>query len=189
MQASLLPPNATGFEKALEVSGAQYNHLPIDIKKLWNPDECPEAFLPWLAWSLSVDFWDEKWPPQIKRGVIKKSIEVHEIKGTPKSIKIMLEAAEYGEVNIVEGRYRAKADGTYKADGVKTAGNINAWAQSVFIFTQAISNRMATNFLQLFNSTAPAHSELHEIRFHRTLKADGEIKANGEYKAGAFINA
>jgi len=75
--SSLLPQNATPYEKALEDVCSNIGTLPVEIKKLWNHDECPEPFLPWLAWSLSVDFWDDLWPPEIKRNVIKTSFDVH----------------------------------------------------------------------------------------------------------------
>jgi phage tail P2-like protein len=187
--SDLLPPNATEYEKAVATVCSEANDLPIDIKKLWNPDECPENFLPWLAWALSVDFWDDLWPPEIKRNVIKASFDVHKIKGTPKSIKMLLEAAGYGEANIVEGRVKTKLDGTYKLDGIKTCGDQSTWADNVIIFNQAISNRMAEQFTRLFAAVAPARSRLHELRYHRTLKCDGEIKLNGNYKLGAFANA
>ncbi|RDH41661.1 phage tail protein I [Zooshikella ganghwensis] len=66
--------------------------IPARPDIIWKPDLCPESVLPWLAWSLSVDEWDENWTTEIKRQVIKSSIETHLIKGTRKSIRLVLDA-------------------------------------------------------------------------------------------------
>jgi phage tail P2-like protein len=34
---------------------------------LWNPQTCPLAALPWLAWTLSIDKWDTDWTEERKR--------------------------------------------------------------------------------------------------------------------------
>ncbi|MGI0120076.1 phage tail protein I [Zooshikella sp. RANM57] len=92
---SLLPSNAKPFERALESSCARVSVIPARPDIIWNPDECPEPVLPWLAWALSVDEWDEYWTSDIKRQVIKSSIETHLIKGTRKSIRLVLDALGY----------------------------------------------------------------------------------------------
>lgn len=66
--------------------------LDEPIGKLWNVDTCPEALLPWLAWSFSVEVWDHAWPVETKRAVIRKSILVHRWKGTRRSVEEALEA-------------------------------------------------------------------------------------------------
>ncbi|WP_051311696.1 phage tail protein I [Zooshikella ganghwensis] len=92
---SLLPSNASPFERALEGSCARVSVIPARPDIIWKPDVCPELLLPWLAWALSVDEWDENWTSDIKRQVIKSSIETHLIKGTRKSIRLVLDALGY----------------------------------------------------------------------------------------------
>lgn len=89
--ASLLPPNASPLELALEAATARLGHVPVTIGDLWNPVKCPLAFLPWLAWAVSVDIWDEAWPEATKRAVVANSIRVHRRKGTRASIALSLE--------------------------------------------------------------------------------------------------
>ena len=80
---SLLPPNATQLERDIEaVIAARFNALDTDYRKLWNPDDCPVDFLPWLAWAFSVDVWDPDWPEHTKREAIKASYGIHQRKGT-----------------------------------------------------------------------------------------------------------
>lgn len=81
-QPSLLPPNATSLERALEKATLRLDSLPVPLHDLWNPSTCPASLLPWLAWANSVDQWDAGWTEQERRDVIKASLYVHKRKGT-----------------------------------------------------------------------------------------------------------
>lgn len=67
-----------------------------------NSQTCPDIFLPWLAWSVSVDVWDETWTVDIRRNVIKSSFEVHKKKGTLGALKDALAAFTYADISIEE---------------------------------------------------------------------------------------
>jgi phage tail P2-like protein len=88
---SLQPSNATPVELALEHAVALITEIPNPIDTLWDPWKCPVAFLPWVAWQYSVDYWRPEWPEQIKRQVIDAAYEVHRIKGTLPAIKRAIE--------------------------------------------------------------------------------------------------
>ena len=92
MTSVLLPINATDFEKNLTDTVSSIGNLSVEIDQLWNPHECPEKFLPWLAWALSVDNWNSDWPVEIKRAQIADSIEIHRRKGTVLAVKLAMEA-------------------------------------------------------------------------------------------------
>ncbi len=81
---TLLPPNnRTALEIALEqAQGCGINNMPVPLRDLWRVDSCPAELLPWLAWTLSVDVWDDEWNEQQKRNVIRASVEIHKHKGT-----------------------------------------------------------------------------------------------------------
>ncbi|MDD5175752.1 MAG: phage tail protein I [Sterolibacterium sp.] len=83
---SLLPPNATFLERAVEQSSG-ITTLPVPIGDLWNPATCPLASLPWLAWALSVDEWDQTWPEATQRAVVAAAIEIHRRKGTVGAVR------------------------------------------------------------------------------------------------------
>ena len=74
MNKSLLPPSASDFMRRAEAGTQRITDIPVDLRKLWNPDECPVALLPYLAWALSVDRWDKNWSEQTKRQVIKSAL-------------------------------------------------------------------------------------------------------------------
>ncbi len=78
----LLPNNATVIEKAFAASLAQINDIDIPIGTLWDPDKCPIALLPWLAWTVSVDSWDTNWSEADKRQAVKDAIPLARHKGT-----------------------------------------------------------------------------------------------------------
>ncbi|NOU49532.1 phage tail protein I [Pseudoalteromonas sp. JBTF-M23] len=91
---SLLAPNASKFEQAHERATYFDDVKPIPdyVAKHWHPDTCPEKLLPWLAWSLSVDDWDEQWPVEAKRALIKNSVAIHKHKGTVGAVKRALKS-------------------------------------------------------------------------------------------------
>ena len=97
---SVLPPHSTYLERALEIASfwVVCNSEIIDI---WSPTSAPEQFLPWLAWSVSVDEWDENWPVEIKRDVILASHKIHRIKGTRGAVQKALDAMGF-EAEITE---------------------------------------------------------------------------------------
>ena len=85
--------NHTGLERKLEqVAGEQIEALPLLIRALHNPDTCPVALLPWLAWAMSVDHWSDTWSEQKKRDVCKNSAMVHRYKGTIGAVTDALKA-------------------------------------------------------------------------------------------------
>jgi len=84
---SLLPPNATAAEKAIEAAAADRLDIATPLRDLWDPDTCPAELLPWLAWSLSIDAWSPTWPEAVKRSVVKNAIAIQRRKGTAKSVR------------------------------------------------------------------------------------------------------
>jgi phage tail P2-like protein len=99
---SLLPPNATSLLKDLESSFGGSFDLPTLNRYVLNPDLAPVNILPWLAWALSVDDWDDGWSEAVRRNVIKASIEVHRKKGTIGALKKALEAFNYENITVEE---------------------------------------------------------------------------------------
>lgn len=100
-RASLLPPNATPAETALEAATARLDDIDVPLRPLWNPATCPVNLLPWLAWSLSVDTWRPEWPEYIKRARLAAAIKIQRYKGTVKSVRDVVESFG-GAVEIVE---------------------------------------------------------------------------------------
>ncbi len=90
MRRSLLPPNATPLERALEAGTAQLGTVEVPIAPLWDPATARIEDLPFLAWTLSVDSWDADWPEATKRDAVARSIALHRVKGTRMSVEAVL---------------------------------------------------------------------------------------------------
>lgn len=86
-ERSLLPTNYPRYGRAVDETGARLADVPVPIGDMWNPWRTPEAVLPFLAWALSVDVWDEEWETAKKRSVVANSLWLHMHKGTLGGIK------------------------------------------------------------------------------------------------------
>ncbi len=102
LNQSLLPPNASALLKDLEVTSANCFNLPTLNRYVVNPNLATNHILPWLAWALSVDDWSDNWSEEIRRNVIKASINVHKKKGTIGALKAALEAFNYRNIQVAE---------------------------------------------------------------------------------------
>ena len=89
MTTSLLPPNATGLERALE-AGVRAGSVTTPVDVIDVPEICPANLLPWLAWGLSVDSWDGDWSEADKRDAVASSLAFHRLKGTRLSVETVL---------------------------------------------------------------------------------------------------
>ncbi|MBC6416262.1 MAG: phage tail protein I, partial [Rhodospirillales bacterium] len=89
---SILKPNATAGERAIEQAIRKVRPDLGPIPRLMDPRTCPEALLPWLAWAFSVDVWEPHWPEAQRRAAVAASIDLHRVKGTPGSVRRALGA-------------------------------------------------------------------------------------------------
>jgi hypothetical protein len=85
---SLLPPNSTGFERAIE----EVSHLAVDpsgIKTMDNPATIPVPLLPWLAWAEDARYWRNDFSIEEKRALTAGSWNLHRRAGTLWAFKTM----------------------------------------------------------------------------------------------------
>lgn len=101
MTESILPPNASGAERAIEAAILRAGSVPTPLRSVKRPAVCPPAFLPWLAWEWSVDGWNNDWTVEQRRAAIAAAYGVHKIKGTVGAIKRALSAIGY-RTRVVE---------------------------------------------------------------------------------------
>lgn len=91
MGRHLLPPNRTKLEAALADAMALETD-PALLATLWDADDCPVPFLPYLAWALSVEGWDSAITEAQQRELIRKAVPTHAKKGTPSGVLEALRA-------------------------------------------------------------------------------------------------
>jgi phage tail P2-like protein len=88
---SLLPSSSSALERELAALSARLDEIdPAVISTIWDAWRIPAALLPWLAWALSVDLWDDAWSEITKRQACAESPAYHRIKGTRKAVETAL---------------------------------------------------------------------------------------------------
>jgi len=185
MTASLLPPNRTPLEAALEQVMSD-GLDPSAIATLWDPETCPAAFLPWLAWAYSVDNWSEEWGIDAQRRVIAESLLLHKQKGTPAAIRRLMEAVGYGEVEIVEGISPNTYNGAHTHNGAITHGDTYGWAYYSVKVQKLMTSAQGDLIRAMLANVAPARCHLWAIDFSAAaLTYNGVATYNGTYDHGA----
>jgi len=109
VSSRLLPPNATAAERALAETVGRVSDIPVPVGDSWDPQTCPAALLPWLAWALSVDLWGASWSDAIKRQVIAEMMTLHRHRGTPWAVERAL---------IITGAPNARVSEWFEYGGV-----------------------------------------------------------------------
>lgn len=90
--SSMLPPAATPLMRAIEaVIADRYAALPTPHEDMQNPWACPAQFLPWLAWSRRVPFWNDTWSEDRKRQAIASSFDLNRLRGFVPGVLLGLE--------------------------------------------------------------------------------------------------
>ena len=98
---SLLPANSRPLERELATLTARIETIPAPFEQIWDADNCPAEYLPFLAFAWSVDEWNDAWSVETQRSVIRNSIWVHQRKGTLGAVKRALSAMNY-ETSVIE---------------------------------------------------------------------------------------
>lgn len=187
MNNYLLPTGSSKLEKQLSNTFSVISEIPVPIRLLWNAEHCPVKLLPWLAWSLSVDDWDDAWCEQKKRSAILKSIYVHKYKGTCESINQIVEQRDLGKVLIDEGGAKKHNGRIQLRNSFHKRGNLSNWAEYQLIFlTDKITKRDAEQLLIDIQQYAPVRCFLRGIVKKRNLMLhNGYITTrNSEFKRG-----
>lgn len=119
---SLLPPSATDTERRVAEARSGLSALSVPLRDTWNPKTCHVSLLPYLAWSRSVDRWDESWPEAVKRQVVIDAFFIHRRKGTISAIRRVVEPFGF-LIRVVEWWQTSEAPGTFRLDiGVQEQG-------------------------------------------------------------------
>ncbi len=158
MTVSLLPPNATALERAIEGPSGRVDALPVPVDTVWSPETCPAALLPWLAWAFSVDTWNPAWSEKIKRQVIAQSFDVHRVKGTLGAVKRALAALDLDAVTISEWFDYAGDPYTFRLD--------------VELSTRGVSEGEEAGILAAVDAAKNVRSHLDRLRVWLTVRGE-----------------
>lgn len=185
--SDLMPPNSTAVERAFDsVAALRITNVRAPLRDLWNPASCPQHLLPWLAWALSVDEWDETWSQSQMRDVIAASVGVHRRKGTPGAVKRALVSAGYGDAELIESWGNTLYDGTSPRDGTVLRDGGGHWAEYRVRMARPITVSQSERIRALLATVAPARCHLDRIDFTEAQSLrDGTVPRNGTQTYGA----
>ncbi|PRC90976.1 phage tail protein I [Solimicrobium silvestre] len=166
MTRSLLPPNTSPLERALEQSTARLGAVPFRLRDNWNPQTCPITLLPWLAWAVGVEEWDSTWPEQLQRDVVASTRAIRQQKGTPAAVKRALSAVGHPNAELIE---RSNSE----------------WATFKVILTRPVSHVQAQLIRQRIENVKRVCCHLTALDFtSNPIKHNGTIKRDGTYSRG-----
>ncbi|MEM1077458.1 MAG: phage tail protein I [Pseudomonadota bacterium] len=117
---TLLPENRSALEVTLERATGGVGRIDPVFAWLWDPDRIPASLLSYLAWALSVDVWDSRWPEPIKREAIRNAIAIHRIKGTRKAVELAVQSVG-GRAQITEWWEDGSAPHTFTVTALAAA--------------------------------------------------------------------
>lgn len=161
----LLPTGSSALEVAAASVAAEIARVPVDLNTLWDPQRCPAVLLPWLAWALSVDRWDETWPETTKRSVIASSFFVHQHKGTIGALRRVVEPLGF-LIEVKEWWQLDEAPGTFRL--------------VVGVLENGITDEMYQELERVIEDAKPASRHLNGLAI--SLSASGNLfVANGYY--------
>jgi phage tail P2-like protein len=171
IKPSLLPPNATTLERALETVTARTLDIPVPVRDLWDPDACPESLLPWLAWAYAVNVWDTNWSLSQKRAVVKNALYIHRHRGTLGAIERALSSLGY-EIKVTEWFSANDEPYTFKI--------------SVAVGASGISDSVYRTIEKLINDAKNIRSHLKALSVN--LVAKGEMVYGGALVSGEITS-
>ncbi|EJC0271617.1 phage tail protein I [Salmonella enterica] len=122
MSKDLLPTGSTQLERAASEATVIIGGIRVPLRTLWNPQQCPLPLLSYLAWTFSVDRWDDNWSEATKRQVIADSYRIHKLKGTIAALRHTVEPFGYS-IRVIEWWQNGEQPGTFRLEiGIQEHG-------------------------------------------------------------------
>lgn len=179
-----LPNSSTALEKALATVAYDFSNTPT-LLSIWNADTCPLNLLPYLAWALSVDEWDNTWSEGRKRSAIKAAREIHRHKGTPGGVLAALAALGQPDAEIIERVHCIKRDGTAKRSGIHKRLGQQGWPYFRVVLKNPVTIDQAYLMKRTLDTVKRKSIWLTAIDFSQAaIRRNGTVKRDGSYTRG-----
>lgn len=186
LEITLLPPSSTPLERAVDRSAAaRLSALPAVVASLWHAATCPAPLLPYLAWALSVDEWDEEWGTDRKRAVIAESRPIHQQKGTPAALRRALTAIGQPDAVIVERGDYVFRNAAIVRDGSRHRAGQGGWATYRIFLSRPATIAQGLQIKRLMASVQRNCITLTGIDYRQSAhQRNGAIARNGAWARG-----
>ncbi len=156
---TLLPANATPFERSLAATFERIQSIPVPIRAVKDPQACPLAILPWLAWERQVAEWDAGWTEVQKRTVVASSYDLHRHAATRWAVVTSISQLGFAVQHQCWFEY---GDTAHRFRLVVTLGPGQAW-----------TNDNDASLVRLALRAKGAHDRLAAVNVARILPAGG----------------
>ncbi|MBK0000231.1 phage tail protein I [Erwinia sp. S38] len=184
---SLVPPGSALLEQRAAQVCSRIGDLNVPLRYLWNPDNCPAQFLPYLAWAFSVDRWDEGWTETAKRQAVKDSFWLHRRKGTRAAVRRVIEYMnftpsflEWFEIGDEPGTFRLEVDVNSVGLTPKTLDELNRLIDEVKPVSRHLAQmNIATKSGGLIHTAAAMYCGDIVTVYAQGYKPDDSIRYNG----------
>jgi phage tail-like protein len=136
----------------------------------FDPHECPEEFLPWLAnWTGMV--LDLDWPLEKKRAILKSAVDLYGIRGTVRGLKMFLKLFTGHEPRIFENQwpfrgFRIESEGLIGVDSVilPPVHRARCFIVEMPVKFEDVSPEMVIRIHNIIQMEKPAHTHYY-LRF------------------------
>lgn len=184
--ATLLPPSSTAFERAADqAAAARLAALPALVNGLWNAATCPAALLPYLAWALSVDEWNEGWGEDKKRAVIAEARHVHQHKGTVSAIRRALQSMGQVDAIVIERGNFNRYNASITHDGSRLRAGSGGWPTYRVVLAQPTTISQALQIKRLLAAVQRNCITLTAIDYRQAANQhNGTILRNAVWSRG-----
>ncbi|WP_071058131.1 phage tail protein I [Pelistega sp. MC2] len=193
MNNVILQPTASTnwLERALEQGTETAYDLPVRLSEIKDPEKCPIAFLPFLAWEESISD-EEGWAfaegEAARRNLIARSADIHKKKGTIWAIREVFRMLGLGEIELLENVGRLFYDGTYTHNEEMIYGGdfSSTWATYIVRLRVPITNDQAEIVKKILAGIAPARSELRRLDYSAVaIRYNAVATHDGTYNYGS----
>lgn len=185
---TLLPPSATPLLRRTAAACADAEDLPVEVlRTLHNPNTCPAAVLPWLAWAWRVEEWSDGWSTAQKRRAVRESLLLHRRKGTWWAVRRTIALHGFVVDRILVNPHRVKYDATIRLMGWNMLGGYaGAFIWRVVLKSKRVSAEQKRMLWRALVEVAPARAKLVGIHYKAArIKYDGTVRLDGSYTLGA----
>lgn len=126
--------DSSGLERAVADADAE-RLVGIDAELIidtWDPYACPKSLLPYLAWAMGVNYWNDDWSDQTKRNWIASQWTFKSLRGTVDGIAMVVDYAgrDVSPFGYVLTGVITQPQGLYPGPAVSAAARM-AWLENL----------------------------------------------------------
>jgi len=188
----LPPPLATDARMALlsRLVWQQFDQTDLSLILVYLVDPVRDGLLVHLADQfhvMGIEGWNLAETPGQQRRLIKESIAMHRMKGTPAALHALVERLGFGRIQIQEGIGNLHYDGQHTYNGNMLYGDPDAWPiYRIVMLDRALTNDQAAALRRALAAYAPARCKLAALDYQSVpIRYNGQADYDGQYNHGS----